>query len=66
MKQKHHEKEQYINMLAQDKEEMKVPQRFGLLCLPPKAHRYRLDWTVLSDEVGRAAGFGDETGGREE
>lgn len=24
MKQKHHEKEQYINMLAQDKEEMKV------------------------------------------
>lgn len=31
MKQKHHEKEQYINMLAQDKEEMKVPQRLGLL-----------------------------------
>lgn len=31
MKQKHHEKEQYINMLAQDKEEMKVLQRFGLL-----------------------------------
>lgn len=25
MKQKHHEKEQYISMLAQDKEEMKVP-----------------------------------------
>lgn len=24
MKQKHHEKEQYISMLAQDKEEMKV------------------------------------------
>lgn len=30
MKQKHHEKEQYISMLAQDKEEMKVVQRFGL------------------------------------
>lgn len=30
MKQKHHEKEQYISMLAQDKEEMKVlyMQRF--------------------------------------
>lgn len=31
MKQKHHEKEQYISMLAQDKEEMKVLPRFGLL-----------------------------------
>lgn len=29
MKQKHHEKEQYINMLAQDKEEMKVLQSLG-------------------------------------
>lgn len=34
MKQKHHEKEQYINMLAQDKEEMKVQQIFGLLRSP--------------------------------
>lgn len=32
MKQKHHEKEQYISMLAQDKEEMKVMQRGGQNC----------------------------------
>lgn len=31
MKQKHHEKEQYISMLAQDKEEMKVLHLFRLL-----------------------------------
>lgn len=32
MKQKHHEKEQYISMLAQDKEEMKVLCRGGQIC----------------------------------
>lgn len=79
MKQKHQEKEQYISMLAQDKEEMKVLEsnlfvwKITINAVRCPSSRCMLLLGFLSlfcrrplGEAGRAAESGDAAGGREE